>query len=616
MARKSAPTIEMSPFTCYPTPILQTFGDLRYHPDGELQALAFAADGTLWSIEEPGKLRQWDTSSGAQVISQYLSDTETLWLFSDDAKLIASAADELSLWDAATGRLLTGMPQPSWVTALAFGPEGRLLATGHDDGIPRVWDTTRHQLVHQFQKHRLPVSAIAFSPEGDKLVSAGEDRTISLWDLKTGQQIGTFDGHTDRIQALAWHPNGQIVVSAGWDTTARIWDVSTFQPIILLNGHADQVTALTFSPDGSLLACADSENAVHIWDPLAGKALCVLREHEDEVRALAFSADGNLLASGGADRVIKLWDPRKSQPLARTGSTLSLRSSLAVSPDGKCFASTGTGGGLQLFDTRTAKPLPALSDGEEVQEVTFSPDGKWIIGGGVDRRIHVWEAATGKLVRSLLEQKGRVSALAFSPDSKTFASGSASDGMVWLFKIDSGEPLLVIPEAADNCVVDSLVFHPEGKLLAAGGIDWMSTSGSDGAVCLWDLSEPGRIAILDGGTACVAFHPAGKLLATGSLHETVYVWDLDSQDVRNELTGHSGLVTAVTYSPDGRFLVSASTDRTIRFWNSDNGESAAIFGFDTQIKALAFSPDGRFLFTNNGNTTCYQLEVAKLLEEA
>src|SRR5262249_51733387 len=144
--------------------------------------------------------------------------------------LLASGSDELALWDVPSGKLLTTVPQPSWVTAVAFCGESGFLATGHDDGGVRLWDA-RQQLVRGGAGHVLPVSALAFSPDGSCLASAGEDKNIHIWQVGSGRRLGSLVGHTDRIQGLAWHPGEPRLISAGWDTTTRIWDTKSCEPI-------------------------------------------------------------------------------------------------------------------------------------------------------------------------------------------------------------------------------------------------------------------------------------------------------------------------------------------------------------------------------------------------
>jgi WD40 repeat protein len=601
---------------------MRVFGDPRFHTDGDLLALAFGENATLWSLEDPGVLRQWDPVSGQQLQQHALSDLDTLWVFSPQARLLASASDDLSLWDVATGRLLTGIQQPSWVTAIAIAGDCHRVATGHDDHMLRIWDIASQQLVRELSGPELPVSAVAFSADGARLAGVGEDRLIHIWDVASGRQLVTLAGHTDRVPALAWHPNGKLIVSAGWDTTARVWNAVSGEPIILLNSHADQVVSLAFSPDGQWLACADSAFAIHIWDPTNWETRRILKGHTDEIRCLAFGASLStgapgstpLLASGGSDRVISLWDLRRGEVLSNPEHPA--RHSISVGPDtnGPRLASSTGGAALCVWDTSSGKTvLRAAAGGGGLQSVACSPDGRWVASGSSDNVVRLWDAASGE-VRTVLEgQKGPVAALAFTPDGATVASASATDGTVWLWETATGKPILLIPEAADGCSVDALAFHPNGRWLACGGIDWLATGGTDGAVCIWDVVQPDRLGLFDRGTRSMAIHPAGKWLATASLEEAVYVWDLETQEQLLELAGHKEGVTCVAFSPDGRWLVSGSDDRQLRFWAVPSGELVAERELDTAIKVLCFAPDGTSLFTGNGNTTCYQLDVKKLL---
>ncbi len=603
-------------------PLEQVFGDPHLHIDGEMLALTFAPDGTLWSVEEPGVLRHWDPVNGRQLDWQSLSDLETLWAFSGDARVLASASDDLTFWDTSSGQVLTAVPQPSWVTALTFHPDPAYLATGHDDGVVRLWDAAGHHLVHEFRSHRRPISALAFSADGSYLATAGEDKIIILWQVKQGKYLGNLVGHTDRIPALAWHPDGKFLVSTGWDTTARVWDAATLDPVILLNSHAGQVNALAFSKDGSLLACGDSSQedplaVVHVWDFNQKKELHVLKGAQAEVRCLAISPDGNRLACNG-DHIIHLWNPRSGQALFGAGPRTLSNLVLALSPDGNRLACNGGGLNVKVWNTASfapdRQPIVELPEAEVVHDLAYSPDGKWV-AGAAGKHVRLWQASTGKPQLAMEGGGEPFTCLAFAPDSATLASASASGLSVWWWRIADGEPLLLIPDALDGCTVEALAFHPQGRLLAAGGIDWLSTGGSDGAISLWDLVDRCEVATLVGGTTAIAFHPSGKQLASSSLEHTVCLWDLESQQLTDELTGPESALSCLAYSPDGALLAAGGEDRILRLWDSA-GQELACRELDSQITGLAFSPDGRFLYTANANTTCYQLEVKKLVEGA
>src|SRR4051794_22812234 len=148
-----------------PPLVYKVFGEPRFHTDGDVAAIAFGPDGTLWSIDEAGLLRHW-SADGKVLARHFLSDLETLWRFSPNAKLLASGNDDLILWDVATGQLVNRIAQPSWVTAVAFSAEGRTLASGHDDGTVRFWDVATQKFLGQVKActRPLPGSAGAVPP--------------------------------------------------------------------------------------------------------------------------------------------------------------------------------------------------------------------------------------------------------------------------------------------------------------------------------------------------------------------------------------------------------------------------------------------------------------------
>jgi WD40 repeat protein len=307
---------------------------------------------------------------------------------------------------------------------------------------------------------------------------------------------------------------------------------------------------------------------------------------------------------------------------------------VATSKDGRAVFVLGAGTELRSSDVASGEARAPLQKAGTLRAFAGSPDGKLIAASralpGEPDAWHVpklrraespkemlglWNAGTGKLVRILEGQKPPVTALAFSPDSTRLASGGFLSDDVWLWNVADGEPVLLIPEAAGGCAVEALAWHPNGKHLAVSGIDHLSTGGTDGKTGVWNVEGRHPIHWIPGGGVALAFHPRGHHLAIASLVQTVRVWDISEKESRRalELVGHLDAVTCVAYSPDGLLLATGSDDHSVRLWDAATGLPRGVADLDTQVKALCFSPDGKSLFTGNANTSCYQLDVARIV---
>jgi WD40 repeat protein len=609
------PLLVNSDLTALPPFVDRTYGEPLFFTDSEVVALQYAPDDTLWSIEDSGVLRQWGTD-GRLLFRSFLSDLETLWCFSRDAVLIAAGSDEIVLWETATGQALRRVDCGSWATTLLFSPDGSTLASGHDDGTVRLWNARTLEPLGQFDGHGKEISALCFRFDGLMLASASEDRTIRVWDVPAKRCLYALSGHTDRIPSLAWHPNGELLVSAGWDTTARVWQPPASEPLMLLNSHSEQVHGVLFSPDGRLLAVSDSDFTIHLWtDPKSGRTERVLTGHDDEIRCLSFSLDGKRLASAGADHVVHIWDTQSGQLVAGPNPQARHWIGLGLSEKGEVELFSNAGSAIQAWDADSGKISWSPRHEATVNSLATSPDGKYLATSGPSHEAHLWDAASKKLLATLPHTRGPIADLTFSADSKFLATASFSDGLIWLWKIGEPEAVLVIPEAAESSTLETIAYHPEGKLLAVGGLDYLSTGGSDGATCIWNLEERDKLLSLDVGVSSLAFDPKGTLLAAGTLKQTVVIWDIANEKKLFELAGHQDRIGGLTFSPDGSYLVSGSDDGTLRVWNVLTGKLLVARQFETAVQSIRYSLDGQYLFTGNGNFTAYRLESKRLLED-
>ena len=268
-------------------------------------------------------------------------------------------------------------------------------------------------------------------------------------------------------------------------------------------------------------------------------------------------------------------------------SDVSTRAFVAFSPDGTLLANSNDDQ-VQLRDAATGQLRKTLeANGEWVQEVVFSPDGRTLAGGG--DRIRLWDVATGEL-KAVLE--GWAPWVAFSPDGGTVASCGDRTGTVRLWDAGTGDSLAVLEGNSGDC--SSVAFSPDGGTVVSGNYD--------GTVRLWDVETGQPRAVLEGHrdeVTSVAFSPDGEAVVSGSYDSTVRLWDAGTGTVkavlRVVLRWRHGAVAGVAYAPDGVRVASGGRDGLILLWDLSTGRPLFVGEHGGGLHSLAYSPDGTTL---------------------
>lgn len=538
---------------------------------GGVSCTAYRSDGQwLATSDTSGEVQIWDVSSYQQ-ITAFRTDAIWTWatafapqspLEDGDAVILATGGDNrlVKLWDARTGQCLRSLPgHTNTINAIAFHPNGNLLASCSQDATIRLWqlDDLQAESIHcqVLGGHQGRVWSAAFSPDGTTLISGSEDCTLKRWNLKSQECDLTFVGHQSWVKTVAISPDGQSVASASFNGTIKLWDLLTGDCLYSWQGHPATVTMLTFSPDGQLLASSSYDQTVKIWQISTHQCVRTLREHRNRVWSVTFSPDGQQLASGGDDHATRLWDLQT----------------------GQC-----------------AKTWKGHTNG--ILSMSFKADGQWLATGHEDQTIKLWNPQSGEVVRTLRGHANRAWSVAFSPSTAThgtsnlLASGSG-DRTIKLWNAETGQCLSTLQ--GHTAWVWSVAFHPHQPWLASGSYDQ--------TVKLWDLNTGRCFRTLDGHAApvvTVAFSPDGQWLASCSLDRTVRLYAAQSEQCMQILEGHKDTVWTIRFSPDGQWLASGSYDQTVKLWDLSKGTCCHTFaGHTGPVVSLAFNPDERTLIS-------------------
>jgi RNA polymerase sigma factor (sigma-70 family) len=282
--------------------------------------------------------------------------------------------------------------------------------------------------------------------------------------------------------------------------------------------RGDQIFCAAFSPNGKLIFCGLSHNG-KLLDAATGEEKAVLDVNHP--RCCAFSPDGKTLATGHLDSLL-LWDVETGKLLATLDDKTKNMGSVAFSRDGKVLLSAEPDK-VRLWDVAARKETRRFNAGDPEKRVVyaaaFSPDEKQIATAeGPDKRVIVWEVASGKQIRILAGFTEYAVAVAWSPDGRTLAVSDGA-GIVRLFDPKSGKLGANLKGPINGG--GSLVFSPDGKLLASGG------GGENPSVRLWDVASRKEVATLKTHTKQVwsaAFSHDGKRLVTAG-DDAVRVWE-------------------------------------------------------------------------------------------
>ncbi|MGW0120044.1 protein kinase domain-containing protein [Streptomyces sp. NPDC003327] len=489
-----------------------------------------------------------------------------------------------------------GSPGPERVSALVREVERERGALGPPEPVrslpwyayERWTDTPRGRILSAE-----PDLEVRPTGDGRRALTACDGR-VRLWDLDARRPVAAPIAELDGARhSVDLSPDGRWAAGVGTDGLVRLWDLRdgrcrrTFPPYYRSGDTA--VHALRLLPDARLVVAGTSDGTVVGWDLVTGGARFVHEGHaEGEVAA---TPDGRLLVFRGPDGVVCLRDPDGSAGRTRLplpdGTPSYASPPLALAPDGRTAAAALLNGGIHLWDPATGALLRAF-EGRAVR-LAFGADGRFLAGGGRTGEVLLWETATGRTLRTYRGHQGQVDAVAFLDDGRHLLS-AGRDGTARRWRL---------PEPYTAAVRLS---RPRRHAELSGLHDTVARMVTEAGRERRDGRPAAALALLTRARATPGHERAPEVLA--AWRELAREPHITRTGLRSAWPGvplarFRSRVSAAALSPDGR-TAAVRTAGTVRVLDTGSGEPGPVIEglSDGWRRAVRFTGDGRTLLTS------------------
>lgn len=525
---------------------------------------------------------------------------------------------EVYLWHLPTGKLVRRLqPDKEHVRALAFAPDGKMLALAGNDGVLRLWNVERGIMAQRLKGHDRAILAVAYSPTGAFIATAGADKTVRLWDPVKAKEVHALKKHRDAAKALAFSRDGSKLLTAGRDGL-RLWNAATGAALKQFAGPKEPISRLAFCFDDKTLmigvagpADKEARRPVQLWDLETGQLLAAIGDPSHLEQWFLPAPDGKTAAVFNASSSLTIWDVVSGAKRAQLGQTWVAEQSAAFSPDAKTLVVIGRDNCLRVWDLdrKLERPLAAEGHPAPVSRLAFSPTQP-MLATGTYQSLHLWDLSTGKELVPPAPH-GQCRSLEFAPDGRRLASA------VWQGNSSVLEMANFLPQQSlANRFHTAVAWSADGRTVALGA--------HQGAITLFEgggfkqrETLPGPPGFQKSDVSCLAFAPKDEWLAAGyndlARRGTVRLWNLQKAEAAWTLAEPDAWVTFVGFVQDGKALATGHSDGTLRLRDLASGKETRRFFEDKKATfgnyPFAVSPDGKRAATAV-NTTVRLLDLA------
>lgn len=579
----------------------QEVAPLEKH-EGNISVVAFDPSGQrVVSAGDDGMVKLRDARSGAPVRQFEHGVPVSSVAFSRDGQRILIGCDDgtVELWNRADKEPLKLKEHWGAVVSVAFSRDERVIITSSYDRTAKLWDAQTGKLFASFEGHGDESTDAALSPDG-KQVATVSGETLRLWKAQpTMLDSRQLDLHGTVLATATEERSGRLLALVSRQGLLKVADASTGGDVasikvvssylvgteiaginslaILPFSHAGDNSGGAQQPDGGKLAEA-------LIGSLSGQAGLRLQPYEavkryQDTQVSAQTVGRELGVEAVLTGRIEPIKEERAGDFSITIELFSMRENKSLSKTYNVYRAE-----LPTLHEEIARYI--LGTGRE--PVAFmSRNGSYVITGEANGRAKVWDATNGRLIVSFKELPFAISHVTMSDDGKLAAVVSDNDRIV-IFEAMTGKELRTLRPDCSNSVVYA-EFSPDGALLATSGLD------DTARVCR--VADGELVASLQGhkGSVLTArFNHDGTRLVTTSTDKTAKIWDVRGSLLLASLDNHGGSVNAADFSPDDSFVITGGGNSITYLWDAQTGRLLDRFRRnDGAVQLTRFLPDGK-----------------------
>lgn len=440
------------------------------------------------------------------------------------------------------------------------------------------------QEIRRLEGHAGAVYSVQTTKEGKTFLTGDVTGTVIGWDWETQKPLQRYPLGDRAVLALAVSPDQRQFAACSVDGKVALCDVPWRNPLgQMANPAPGVVSSFATTPDGRFLLEGDQGNYIRMWDATTGAHVRDFGGTAGGIFAIALDPVQPLVLAASMDGVIRGWNLDNAQP-AGAIQTTPLRGMIAIPGDTTRLATLGDDGTLKLIRWPAVAPQNLQGHSNQVAGVAASPDGKWILTGGLDQQLNLSKSVDGTFARSFTGQPGPATAVAFNAAS-TLAAAANSTGTIKFWKVDDGAEQGLL--AGHTGAVFDIAFHSQRNELVSAG--------NDGTLRVWDIPSPPAAWIGPAGTiAEIAVSAKGDFLASAGADKAVRFVNPVTGALTKTLDGFEHPLTAVALSADDQWIAAGDVMGQIHLRKVSDGSVGGVRkAYDGAIGRILWKPDGK-----------------------